>query len=156
MAYKYPYIPKEYYAAVMFACKMVRQSGYKNKAIKTAARYYSVDEDELRRHFEARAAAGAKGKGNTGKKFKYFVVATYFGCDAQGFDEAPAKVEIVKGISKKTVKNRFSEADLNYDRRNDTGSSYSLYRHHTIMAECETKEEAEKFITTLKEENKNV
>ena len=46
--YKYPYVPKEYYSAVMFACKLIRENGYFNKAIKTAAKYLSVHGDLLR------------------------------------------------------------------------------------------------------------
>lgn len=141
---RYPYIPREYYPAVMFACKMVRESGYKNKAIRTAARYYGVDEDEVRKHFEARTAAGARGKGNTGKKYKYFVVGTYYGSDAEGMNESPSRVEVVKGISKDTVENRFAESDLYFDKSNDYGGSYARYRIHTVIGEYETKEEAEK------------
>lgn len=148
---KYPYIPREYYPAVMFACKMVRESGYKNKAIRTAARYYGVDEDEVRKHFEARTAAGARGKGNTGKKYKYFVVGTYYGSDAEGMDTL-SRIEVVKGISKNTVENRFAESDLDFDRSNDYGGSYAPYRFHTVIGEYETKEEAEKAAKTHKGE----
>ena len=41
--YKYPYVPKEYYPAVMFACKIIRQNGTFNKAINSSAKYYGVD-----------------------------------------------------------------------------------------------------------------
>lgn len=37
---KYPWIPKEYYAAVMFACKMIRENGCCNKDVHIAADYY--------------------------------------------------------------------------------------------------------------------
>ena len=46
----YPYIPKQYYAAVMFACKMIRENGYFNKAINTAANYYNVNPKEVEKH----------------------------------------------------------------------------------------------------------
>lgn len=60
--HKYPYIPKKYYKPVMFACKMIRETGYFNKAINTAARYYGVDADEVAKHVRARQGAGQKGK----------------------------------------------------------------------------------------------
>lgn len=112
---KYPYIPREYYPAVMFACKMVRESGYKNKAIRTAARYY--------------------------------------GSDAEGMDTL-SRIEVVKGISKNTVENRFAESDLDFDRSNDYGGSYAPYRFHTVIGEYETKEEAEKAAKAHKGESR--
>lgn len=82
MGYKYPYIPKQYYAAVMFACKMIRENGYFNKAISTAANYYNVDEDELAKHVRARQGAGQKG---TTRKYKWFLLLTYD--DVMQFDD---------------------------------------------------------------------
>ena len=72
--YKYPYVPKEYYTAVIFACKMIRENGYFNKAIKTAANYYGVDADELEKHVRKRQGAGQKGKS---RKYFYYVVTYY-------------------------------------------------------------------------------
>lgn len=79
MAYKYPYIPREYYAAVMFACKMIRENGYFNKAIQRAADYYDVDEDELAKHVRARQGAGQKG---TTRKYKWYLLLTVEDCMA--------------------------------------------------------------------------
>ena len=78
---KYPYIPKEYYPAVMFACKMIRENGYYNKAIETAASYYGVDRDELDKHVRARQGAGQKGKQ---RKYNYYVIAGYTYYNADG------------------------------------------------------------------------
>lgn len=77
MSYKYPYIPREYYAATMFACKLIREHGTFNRAISTAANYYDVDSDELEKHVRARQAAGQKGA-STGRKYKYWVVSKYY------------------------------------------------------------------------------
>lgn len=79
MAYKYPYISREYYAAVMFACKMIRQNGYFNKAIQKAADYYGVDEDKLAKHVRARQGAGQKG---TTRKYKWYLLLTVEDCMA--------------------------------------------------------------------------
>ncbi len=73
-SYKYPYIPKDYYAATMFACKMIRQNGSFNKAIKTASRYYEVDESELAKHVRKRQGAGQKGKA---RKYKWYKIYGY-------------------------------------------------------------------------------
>lgn len=67
---KYPWIPKEYYAAVMYACKLIRDNGNYNKSIRIASNYYDVDEDTLSKHVRARQAAGQKGKT---RKYKYYV-----------------------------------------------------------------------------------
>ena len=74
--YKYPYIPKEYYAAVMFACKMIRENGNFNKAVKIAAIYYDVDEQDVKKHVRARQSAGQKG---TTRKYKYYKYAVFKG-----------------------------------------------------------------------------
>ena len=74
---KYPYIPKEYYPAVMFACKMIRENGYFNKAIKTASDYYDVDADKVEAYVRKRQGAGQKGKT---RKYKYYVVYGAMDC----------------------------------------------------------------------------
>lgn len=71
--HKYPYIPKKYFKPVMFACKMIRENGYFNKAVQTAANYYGVDADEVAKHVRARQGAGQKGK--TRKYHTYGIVA---------------------------------------------------------------------------------
>ena len=140
-AYKYPYIPKEYYAAVMFACKMIRETGYKNKAISTAANYYGVDEDEVRKHVEKRAAAGQKGTKRG--KYKWFVVGEYCYTDANGMEEEPLSIEIRKGLSAKTVLDRYHDIDDRINRMNDYGGAFAPYQFHSVLCECETQEEAE-------------
>ena len=56
--YKYPYIPKEYFKAVMYACKLIRKYETFNVAVRTAANYYDVSVSEVAKHVKARAAAG--------------------------------------------------------------------------------------------------
>lgn len=67
---KYPYIPKQYYPAVMFACKMIRKEEAFNKAINTSSSYYDVDSEVLAQYVRERQAAGQKGK-KRGKFKKY-------------------------------------------------------------------------------------
>ena len=139
MAYKYPYVPKRYYPAVMFACKMIRENGYFNKAIRTAADYYNVDEEELERHVRARQAAGQAGKPRG--KMKWFIVDEFRGTDAGG--EQKTKTEIVRGKSLETVERRFFTQDMDYNRRHDYGGSYAQYVTHNVYGPYDTKEQAE-------------
>ena len=77
---KYPYIQnKKMYAAVMGACKWIRQDGYFNKAVKYYADKFNVDEKELENHIRARQSAGQKGKkrGNY-KYYRYKGEATLY------------------------------------------------------------------------------
>lgn len=63
---KIPYIPdKSLYAAVMFACKMIRENGYFNKDCNIAADYYDVDVDDVK--YYVRIAQG-KGQKKANKK----------------------------------------------------------------------------------------
>jgi len=136
--YKYPYVPKDYYPAVMFACKMIRDNGYFNKAISTAADYYGVDELELERHVRARQGAGQKGKKRG--SMKWFAVIEFHGTDAGG--EHRSKQFAVRGKSCSTVERRFFKQDMDYNRRNDYGGSYAPYVTHNVFGPFDTESEA--------------
>lgn len=139
--YKYPLIPKKYYAAVMFACKMIREHKTFNKSCEIAANYYKVDEQQVRKHVSARAAAGHKGV-KQGKQY-WFVVTKFHGSDASGFEEEESKV--VRGKSKATVDRRFREESGTYNRRHDrNGSSYSWAEYYIVDGPYERKSEAQK------------
>lgn len=134
--YKYPYIPKEYYAAVMFACKIIRETGQMNRAIKTASRYYKVDEEELEKHVRARQAAGQKGK-KRGKYYwyavRFYLVNETYGCD---YDDSNAIT--VKATSEK---NAIGQILKRY------GSMFDNLRNwaEVVEVECfDSKEDAEK------------
>lgn len=100
--YKYPYIPKEYYAAVMFACKIIRETGQMNRAIKTASRYYKVDAEELEKHVRARQAAGQKGK-RRGKYYWYAVRYCHENETYNYYEEEHATATVVKATSEKNA-----------------------------------------------------
>lgn len=138
--YKYPYIPREYYAAVMYACKMIRQYGNFNRSVRIAANYYDVDEETLAEHIRKRQAAGQKVK-TTGRKYKYFVVAEYTERN-EGSEKRITNLTVEKGLSKESVERKFLSSDERFDRRNDTGGYYSCIRYHVAISEHETKEEA--------------
>lgn len=61
-SYVYPYIPKKYFKAVMYACSLIKKYRTFNVACRTAANYYGVEEAEVRKHVSARSAAGKKCK----------------------------------------------------------------------------------------------
>ena len=63
--YKYPLIPKKYFPAVMFACKMIREGVGRNVACRRAANYYDVEEEAVSHHVAMRSGAGNKGKKRT-------------------------------------------------------------------------------------------
>lgn len=141
----YPWIPREYYAATMTACKMIRQSGWFNKAVRYAASKFNVDEEELEKHVRARQAAGQKGK-KRGKMYYFGVVQHVF---SEADYEGSTTISAVKGYTQDSVKQRFISADLKYDKRNDTGSVYSLCRSHLVTEPYNTKEEALKAAAEL-------
>ena len=72
-SYRYPYIPKSEFPAVMYACKIIRGKGWYNKAIRIASRKYGVNEDVISKHVRARISAGVKAK-YVPFSYKYFVV----------------------------------------------------------------------------------
>ena len=136
---KYPWIPGEYFAATMFACKMIRENGYFNKAIATAASYYGVDEHVLEKHVRARQAAGQRGVKRG--QMKWFVVLEFRGTDAGG--ERMTEKSVVRGKSLDTVERRFFKRDMAYNRRHDYGGGYAPYVTHNVFGPYDTKEQAE-------------
>ena len=135
MGYKYPYIPdKRMYAAVMGACKYIRDTGYFNKAIRYYADKYDVDAEELASHIRARQSSGQRGKSPStkGRKYKWFMVVETVFSDAQ-WEYAINDPMIIKGISAESVIKRFIKSDIRRTNRDDYGGSYApVYGHHVI------------------------
>lgn len=145
-AYKYPFVPKEYYAAVMYACYLIRKYGTFNRAIKTAADKYSVDESELEKHIRKRQGAGQKGKT---RKYKWYVVTGELDewiicgdvdmlrsqCD---IDFKPKKtVLIIKATSPENMKKQIPHGELD---RNYMLTGYTL--ENIDYTEFDTEKEA--------------
>ena len=109
--YKYPYVPRDYYPAVMFACKLIREHGTFNRAIETAADYYNVDEDTLAKHVRERQAAGQKGKKGTtaGKKLKWWFIPTYQNAPHENCWEVMPIVK--RGYSPESIRNTLVRED---------------------------------------------
>ena len=135
--YKYPYIPKDYYPAVMFACKLIREHGTFNRAIETASNYYNVNKSTLEKHVRARQAAGQKGrKGtNTGKKLKWWFVPRYQNAPHEQFYEIAPIVK--RGYSQKTISNTLCREDKT------PVWSESFYSYGEAVGPYDTKDDAE-------------
>ena len=133
-----PYIPREYYPAVRFACKMLRETGWYNKSISKAASYYDIDEDELKEWVNKWTHAKPRA---SGYKMKWFLVQMEISCEANSYC-GDVRLEIVKGKSKDTVENRLADIEWKFDRRNDTGSSYSRTMLSGVIGEYDTEEDA--------------
>lgn len=140
--YKYPYIPKPYYPAVMLACKIIREERAFNKAINSAAKYYGVDKNELEKHVRARQAAGQRGKKReSGYEMKWWLVVRGYGTEAGGINEW--SFETVRGKSRTTVERRFLKDDMDYNIRNDmNGSSYSPCVWSSVQGPFDSEEKA--------------
>lgn len=145
---KYPYIPdKKMYAAVMGACKWIREEGYFNKAVSYYAEKYNVDPDELAKHIRARQSAGQKGK--TGRTYKYYLVDKR----EQSYGEthyynAPV---IIKATSAKNAERQFYLGD-SLDMQRSFESTGTVIWHETI-GEYDSKGEAEEALRLFKEKN---
>lgn len=146
-SYHYPFVPRDYYPAVMFACKMIRENGFYNQAISRAASYYGVDESTLEKHVRARQAAGQKGKRRG--KMKWFVCAEICGNDVAG--DSPPKYSIVRGLSRETVMRRFASKDWEFTRKSDYGGSHAPYVLHQVSQAFDTKSQAEDALRELEE-----
>ena len=148
---EYPWIPREYYPAVMGACKMIRETGYFNKAVSYFADKYNVDSEELSKHIRARQAAGQKGKSckSAGRKYKWFIVVETVWCDANS-EFVYNCPEVLKGLSANSVVRRFSERDYWLTVKSDYGGSYAPVYGHKAIAEFQTEAEAKKALPTWK------
>ena len=142
---KYPYIAdKKMYAAVMSACKYIRETGRFNQAVERNAEWYGVNAKDLEKEIRKRQAAGQRNS-SVKRKYKYFVVVSLVetGEGAQRYAE---EVEIVKGTSKENVSSRYLDNDFRKTRAADYGGIYAPYYYHEVIAEYDTKEDAEKNI----------
>lgn len=105
---KYPWIEKRYYPAVMFACKLIRENGYFNKAIKASAKYYKVDEETLKSLVRERQAAGQRGKKRgTYKTYRFKGTAEHYFRE-RFYGDVVFDVKI-KALSLKNARKRLAE-----------------------------------------------
>ena len=135
MAYKYPYISdKKLYAAVMFACKMIRENGFFNKACEKAADYYNVDVDDVEKEVRRRQAAGQQGKQRG--KMKWFIVCESV-CDVPSSTLNVKKFWIKRGKNSDTASRR----DMSYHEFCNMMEN-DVIRTVDVVGEYDTKKEA--------------
>lgn len=134
---QYPWIPRDYYAAVMFACKMIRETQWFNKSVHTAAKYYHVDEDKLAQYVNERTHA--KKRKPTGK-MKWYVVTRQTETEASG--AWYNGWQVMKGTRAENIRAKLDKADSQEDRRNDYGGNYALITSHFVLGEFENEAKA--------------
>lgn len=154
--YKYPYIPKEYYPAVMYACSCIRKYGTFNVACKAAAQKYGVDEDEIAKHVRKRQGAGQKGQT---RKYKFFVAVGWedHWYSMGDFDILWSQYEpedwktkrrkvanVIKATSRQNAEERIPKGRLD---RNGTMTGFCLTDYTLI--EFQTEKEANQYIKEL-------
>lgn len=136
---KLPYIyDKKLFLAVMGACSYVKATGWFNKACAYYADKYDVDEDEVCKYVHI---ASIK-KGNSGYKFKYYVVAKM--CSScEGSDVGIVNYRIQKAKNKDNAAKEYKFID--------TGSYYNTDYFDDVLYEFETRKEAEEKLAELQE-----
>lgn len=138
---KLPYIPdKSMYAAVMGACKWIRETGYFNKATKWYASHYGVDLEELQRYVRIAQSNGQKQK-NKGKErhYRWFAVEYSMGNERalnDFFCEDLALYTVLKGLTEETVTKRLS--------KNDRYTEHAYQHYFGRIRHFETQGEAER------------
>ena len=156
--FKYPYIPKQYYAAVMYACKLIRYHGNYNTAIRISSNHYGVDADTLSKHVRARQAAGQKRKT---RKYKYYVSLCFksswdlkFPDDFErypitDFDEYIERFYFIGPLRCATEENAIEKSkrvNLRLPYRGIPDWYRNIYDDILEIHEFENKEDAQKFI----------
>lgn len=125
---KYPYIADpQLYAAVKCACRMIRETGYFNKACQYAADEYGFNFEDIAKEVRKRQAAGQKGS-----KFYYFTCCRglFYSWDTSN-----------DFISKKFVKRaKCKENIIEPFRSHVEGGILDLYK---VFKQYNTKKEAE-------------
>lgn len=131
--YKYPYIPKPYYPAVMLACRIIREEQAFNKAINSAAKYYNVDKEELEHHVRSRQGAGQR-KSTKTRRYKYYVCCECVVCEGPNTYHNPS---VRKASSPGNAANQIPM------RSGGGDGAYGWESFGVCITEHNTKEEAE-------------
>lgn len=147
---KYPHIEgKDMYAAVMGACRWIRESGYFNKATKYYADKYGLDVEDVRAEVRKRQGAGQRGnKTGAAGPMKWFVVVKTVTCEAYGDTSVAGPARVVKAKKKET-------AGCNYNRENmanDYGGSFAPIYSDYVLFEGDRKKDADSYLKSLTQE----
>ena len=146
---KYPYIPdKTLYAAVMYACKMIRETGWFNKAVEEASDYYDVPEEDIAREIRKRQSVGQKNSSKK-RKYKWYIVDEYehfqYRDDCEEYVSNPYRFKVVRAIDR--IHAGKTSDPFAWGADNECYSE--ICRH--VIGEYETKKEAEEALKNYKE-----
>ena len=146
---KYPYIAdKRMYAAVMGACRWIRESGYFNKATQFYADKYNLDVDDVRVEVRKRQAAGQRGK-KTGA-MKWFVVIKIITSEACGeWNICGPGPRVVRAKSRRTAGCDYSRENM----ANDYGGSYAPIASDYVLFESDSKKDADNYLSSITRED---
>lgn len=135
--YYMPYIAdKNLYKAVMLACKILRDEGHFNKAINSASKYYDIEKDEIIKYVRMRQGHGQK-LANKKSPRKYF----YYALKVKG-DYYGEGCFMRKATSSQNAENQI------YEDLSEVGP-FCIKE----VKEFENKEDCEKCVAKMKEEN---
>ena len=151
---KLPYIQdRQLYAAVMGACRYVRETGYFNRAVNYYADKYGVSANDVAKYVRIAQGAGQK-QMNTqrpARHYLWFAVEYYDKCYynpdlfVEPNDSLPQyRYAVKKGISEETVKRRM---DLDY--RSD------MFRTFERVKACDNEAQAIILIDTWRNERRS-
>ena len=158
--YKYPYInDKRLYAAVMCACKMIRENGWFNKAVEYAAETYGFEFDKVAEEVRKRQAAGRRAseeeKKERGEKttYKWFIYCIARASDARvdPLWDTRHLLRVRRSHSADKLKKWLADLTFEWSKREYTGSNYDIYYHSDVYGEYGTKAEAEAHIREARE-----
>ena len=134
--YYMPYIAdKNLYKAVMLACKILRDEGHFNKAINSASKYYDIEKDEIIKYVRMRQGHGQK-LSNKKHPRKYL----YYAIHVEGDNGVGCFMR--KATSQQNAESQIWE-DL-------SGVGNFWFKD---VKEFENKEDCEKCVAKMKEEN---
>ena len=129
-----PYIPdKKMYAAVMGACKYIRNTGFFNKAIAYYSEKYEVDEDKLIKYVRLAQSEGQKrANKKSPRTYKHYLI---FGCQfGERNGQYIPKWHYVKAINDKNA--------ISQLQKDDVDSEYGHQFTHEQILEFNSKKEA--------------
>lgn len=123
--YTHAWIPGNYYAAVRYANKMIRETGWFNRAIETASDYYNVDEEELKEYVvnwrkECNAAKKAEQQDTDEPYYKWYIVISDTTTVTMREYESPCwSIDVKRSKSFDNLKNKLAEEDYRYVMQHD-------------------------------------
>lgn len=120
------YIDKNIWLATNFAAKIIKETGFRNKAIRIASNYYDVNESDVEKELNKRVSKGLKGKKRGAMRKYKFDGIIYVESEAFGIEEINITSKIFKATSRENAEKRiFKELQEKYGEFPKGNSYYS-------------------------------